>query len=190
MTYTDDFIDTLRKEAEALLTSLGNRWLHVQGVALRARQIRSAFSANDGARLIAAAYMHDIGYAPALKNTGFHPLDGAYYLRSRGYHDLTPLVAYHSEAQYEARLRGLENALQEFPREQSAIADALTYCDQTIGPVGTPLAFHERIAEVLARYGENDIVSQALQQALPSLVLMIQRTEQRLSLFGKTGNFN
>jgi hypothetical protein len=26
--------------------------------------------------LIAAAWLHDIGYAPGLPETGFHPLDG------------------------------------------------------------------------------------------------------------------
>ncbi len=32
-------------------------------------------------RLVAAAYLHDIGYAPELAITGFHPLDGARHLR-------------------------------------------------------------------------------------------------------------
>ena len=34
--------------------------------------------------LVAAAWLHDIGYAPELVETGFHPLDGARYLRREG----------------------------------------------------------------------------------------------------------
>ncbi len=63
--------------AAFLLSPLGNRWLHVQGVVERARQVGEAFNEDDRCCLIAAAYLHDIGYAPALKQTGFHPIDGA-----------------------------------------------------------------------------------------------------------------
>jgi hypothetical protein len=34
--------------------------------------------------LVAAAWVHDIGYAPELLATGFHPLDGARYLTGLG----------------------------------------------------------------------------------------------------------
>ncbi len=67
--------------------------------------------------LIAAAYLHDIGYAPSLKKTGFHPLDGAnYVLQALGNRLLASLVAYHSEAQFEAELRGYDQALHDIPR--------------------------------------------------------------------------
>jgi HD superfamily phosphodiesterase len=71
--------------ATSLLSPLGNRWLHVQGVVERARQVGEAFNDDDRCCLIAAAYLHDIGYAPALQQTGFHPTDGARYLRALGY---------------------------------------------------------------------------------------------------------
>lgn len=60
--------------AASLLSPLGNCWLHVQGVVERARQIGEAFNANDHCCLIAAAYLHDIGYTPALRQIGFHPI--------------------------------------------------------------------------------------------------------------------
>src|SRR5262249_3875560 len=151
--------------AERFLMPLGNRWLHVQGVVERARQISRAFDTDDRILLIAAAYLHDVGYAPPLQITGFHPLDGACYVRSLGYPRIASLVAHHSEACIEARLRGYEAALNTFPRERSAVADALTYCDQTTGPTGIHVSFHERVAEVLVRYGETDVVSQALRQS-------------------------
>jgi HD superfamily phosphodiesterase len=61
--------------------------------------------------LIAAAYLHDIGYAPTLARTGFHPLDGAVHLRELGEERLAGLVAHHSGAETEARLRGLAGQL-------------------------------------------------------------------------------
>ena len=138
---------------ERLLKPLGNRWLHVQGVVERAHQVSQALDATDGIYLLAAAYLHDIGYAPELKNTGFHPLDGAYYVHSLGYDRVASLVAYHSEARFEARLRGYERALSTFSCEHSVVADALTYCDQTTGPAGAHVSIEKRIAEVYSRYG-------------------------------------
>ena len=34
--------------------------------------------------LVAAPWLHDIGYAVEVTDTGFHPLDGACYLASPG----------------------------------------------------------------------------------------------------------
>lgn len=178
------FIDQAAECAERFLKPLGNRWLHVQGVVERARQVSQAFDADDRTSLIAAAYLHDVGYAPELRTTGFHPLDGACYVRTLGYHRVASLVAHHSEACFEARLRGYEAALNAFPRERSAVADALTYCDQTTGPTGVHVSLKERMAEVRARYGETDVVSQALRQSQPYLALAVARTQRRLRLHG------
>ncbi|GHO72608.1 hypothetical protein KSD_03790 [Ktedonobacter sp. SOSP1-85] len=107
---------------------------------------------------MAAAYLHDIGYAPELKRAGFHLIDGAIYLRAQGYERLAYLVAHHSESQFEARFRGLESELAQFLREHSPLAEALNYCDMTTGPQGQRVSFEERIADILSRYGETDIV--------------------------------
>ncbi len=176
----DTLIGWATSQATALLAPLGNRWLHVQGVVERARQVGVIFNATDRAYLIAAAYLHDIGYAPALQKTGFHPLDGAYYLRACHQERLASLVAYHSEATYEAVLRGLSSELAQFPREHSAVADALTYCDMTTNAVGVPVSFQERIDDILHRYHDPSIVAQAIRQAQPALALAVQQTQQRL----------
>ena len=69
--------------AEAkLAVSLPRRWRHVRSVARRARWVAKELSLSDD--LVAAAWLHDIGYAPELVETGFHPLDGARYLRRDG----------------------------------------------------------------------------------------------------------
>ena len=177
-------VEWTAENAESLLAPLGNRWLHVQGVVERARWMGEIFNAEDKAVLVASAYMHDIGYAPSLKKTGFHPLDGARYLRSFGYERLASLVAYHSGAYFEAELRGFEKALSEFPRERSTVADALTYCDMTTNSVGQPVTLKERLADIFSRYGDTDIVTQALRKALPYIALSVGRTQIRLRKHG------
>ena len=52
--------------------------MHVQGVAARAGNLASVLGA-DADLLEAAAWLHDIGYAPGLAVTGLHALDGARY---------------------------------------------------------------------------------------------------------------
>ena len=169
------------ERAASLLAPLGDRWLHVQGVVERAFRVGSVFEEEDQLYLIAAAYLHDIGYAPSLKRTGFHPLDGAnYVMQSFGDERLASLVAHHSEAAFEARLRGYEDDLNAFPREHSAVADALTYCDMTTSSTGSKVSFQERIGEILNRYGEKDIVAQSIRQATPSLYCEVERTQNIL----------
>ena len=77
---------------------------------------------------------------------------------------LASLVASHSEVAFEARLRGYAHALHAFPREYSAVADALTFCDMTTSPKGNHISFEERIVEILCRYKEQDIVSLFVKQ--------------------------
>jgi HD superfamily phosphodiesterase len=176
----DDLIQWAAELASSLLSPLGNRWLHVQGVVERAKEIGGMFNQHDRAILIAAAYLHDIGYAPELQKTGFHPLDGALYLRSLGKERLASLVAHHSEARFEARIRGCESELEAFPRERSAVADALTYCDLTTGSTGERISLKERAKDISARYGESDAVTAALRQSMPYVTLAVARTKRRL----------
>ena len=67
----------------------------------------------DADLLEAAAWLHDIGYAPRLAATGLHQLDGARYLRDTQHADamLCRLVAHHSCAIIEAGERGLADVL-------------------------------------------------------------------------------
>jgi HD superfamily phosphodiesterase len=168
------------QKSQELLAPLGNRWLHVQGVVKRAYEIKHLFSEKDWQTLIAAAYLHDIGYAPSLQITGFHPLDGAYYLQKHHQERLASLVAYHSEAQFEAQLRGLASELATFPREHSDVADALTYCDMTTNSIGQPVTLQQRLDDIFHRYSKAHIVSQAIHQAQPSLHDVVRRIKEAL----------
>ncbi len=158
------------------------RFHHVAGVAAAAARASVAVPADDVDLLVAAAWLHDIGYAPSLTDTGFHPLDGARYLRRLGAPDrLCRLVAHHTASPVEAAGRGLlDTLMDEFPPEVSATADVLTYADLTTGPDGSPVSALERVTEILVRYPPNHVVHESIQQARPELLDIVDRVDARL----------
>ncbi len=182
MTTESSLLEWAGEQARSLLSPLGERWLHTKGVVERAQEVGKAFNEEDRVLLIAAAYLHDIGYAPSLNQTGFHPLDGANYLLSHNQKRLASLVAYHSEAQYEAQLRGLTATLNQIPSEHSLIANMLTYCDMTTGPTGLHVSFEERLADIFHRYDEMHIVNQAMHQAIASLSHVVKHIQEKLDM--------
>jgi hypothetical protein len=131
-----------------------------------------------GELLVAAAWLHDIGYAPSLVVTGFHPLDGARFLRDEGVGGrLASLVAHHSCAVYEARVRGLDGVLlAEFEAEDSPTYDALVFSDLAVGPDGEPLTYRARMDEIKTRYGPGHEVTQALELSWSDLAGCCERT--------------
>lgn len=163
---------------------LPRRWAHVQGVAAQARSLAPILG-DDADLLEAAAWLHDIGYSPELGDTGFHPLDGARYLRDVEHADpaLCALVANHSCAIIEAEERGLADALaREFPPPPPVLSDALAYCDMTTTPTGEVVAVHDRLSDIVERYGPHDVVTKFIRRAEPELVSSVVRTGQRLFL--------
>ncbi|MEV7227285.1 HD domain-containing protein [Polymorphospora sp. NPDC051019] len=175
--------DRAARDAEIqLAAALPRRWQHVQAVALKAERLGSLVGP-DADLLTAAAWLHDIGYAPSLAKTGLHALDGARWLAKQGYNmRLAALVAHHSCAQFEADERELGKVLEaEFPREVSATADALWYADMTTGPDGQELTVKDRLTEIRERYGPNDPVTRFWERAETTLFESVQRTELRLA---------
>ncbi|MEV4534677.1 HD domain-containing protein [Asanoa sp. NPDC049518] len=166
---------------ERLADTLPVRWLHVQGVARKAKSFASIVG-SDAGLLEAAAVLHDVGYAPDLATTGFHPLDGARFLQSIDAPErLVHLVAHHSCAVIEARLRNLETDLSAYVDEATPVRDALWTCDLTTTPAGEPTRHTDRIEEIKARYGLDSIVGRFIVEAEPQLVSAISRTERRVS---------
>lgn len=170
-----------RAEAEKALRTLGDRWRHSAAVAHQAERIAQDLVFPDGELLVAAAWLHDIGYAPELATTGFHPLDGAVYLDDLGHHRLACLVANHTGAQEEAQLRGLADELAAFPDERSILSAALVYCDLTCGPKGQPMTPDERRADIEHRHGSASIVVAGLSAAWPDLMDQVKQVEQLLA---------
>jgi hypothetical protein len=150
---------------------LPRRWAHSQGVAARARRLAPVLGQDVGL-VEAAAWLHDIGYAPELGGTGFHPLDGARYLRDVLHADpvLCSLVAHHSGAAVEAEEYGLAWKLTaEFLPPPALLLAALTYCDLTTSPDGERVSVTWRIAEIRARYGPEHPVTRSIGRSLPQV---------------------
>jgi hypothetical protein len=167
--------------AEKLSAVLPRRWVHVQAVAAKADRVSRTVPDPDV--LVASAWLHDIGYAPDIAETGLHALDGARWLVRNGWdRRIAGLVAHHSCALYEAAERGLAHILaEEFPQEFTATADALWFSDMTVGPDGQDLSVSERLQEIRARYGPDDVVTRFWRHAEPALLDAVERTEARLA---------
>lgn len=166
-------------EVNARLASHPKRLTHARGVAQAAAHVAWLAGA-DADLLVAAAWLHDVGYAEELAITGFHPLDGARHLRQLGAPDrLINLVARHSCAIVEARLRGFGDEVGSFPDEAGPVRDALWYCDMTTSPEGQPVRLDERLTEIRRRYNDG-VVSAFTQEARPYLEGAIDRTLHRL----------
>lgn len=164
-----------------LADALPRRWAHAQGVARQARNLQPV-SGSDADLLESAAILHDVGYAPDIAHTGFHPLDGANFLHELDAPArLVHLVAHHSYAALEAELRGLSAELAEFEDERGSLRDALWYCDLTTTPDGDVIDARERVAEIQYRYGPNDVVTTFISQASPALLDSVERTQRRLT---------
>ncbi|MDJ0463653.1 HD domain-containing protein [Streptomyces sp. H27-C3] len=170
--------------AESLLAEpLPRRWAHSQGVAERARSLAPMLG-TDADLMEAAAVVHDIGYSPDLAKTGFHPLDGARYLRSVVHADerLVRLVAHHSCAWMEAEARGMREELEEeFPREHDHLNDALCYCDMNTTPDGTPTNPVDRVNEIAGRYGPDSLIGTFIRRAEPEILASTARVLTRLA---------
>ena len=171
-----------KTQAESLLPPLGDRWLHVQGVVRAARQLAPLFNDIDASYLIAAAYVHDIGYVPQLAIIGFHPFDGAnYVLAETSDIRLASLVAHHSGARFEGILRGVGDTMwNKYDIEHSLVADALDYCDMTTNSRGVQVTMRQRGADIRKRYPKDSIVVQGFALASPHLRAAMARTRNRL----------
>lgn len=167
-----------------LAKELPRRWAHTGGVASQARTLQRVLG-GDAELVEAAAWLHDVGYAAPLVVSGFHPLDGAVYLRDVLGADgvLCRLVAYHTCADIEADERGLLKELrQEFEPPPADLLSALTYCDVTTDPSGRHVPVGERLAEIHARYGEGHLVSRSIRRATPVLLEAVKSVEDRLAV--------
>jgi HD superfamily phosphodiesterase len=165
---------------ELLADALPRRWAHSQGVGSKADSI--AHIVGDEAETLAcAAWLHDVGYAPDLVQTGFHSLDGARYLRDVAHVDSTicRLVANHSHAIMEASRRGLADELrEEFPAVDGLLSDALAYSDMTTSPDGDPVDVEIRLNEIAERYEPGSIVAEFIAEAGPWIIQSVRAVER------------
>lgn len=152
----------------------GDRRLHVQAVGALAQDIYA--QGRIPASVMCAAWLHDIGYAPALHDTGCHAIDGARFLSALDFpQDVVGLVAWHTGAWFEADERGLGDALAAFPRPAQELVDWLTFIDLSVGPAGQAMAVEARVAEILQRYEQWHPVARAVERSRGELLASAAR---------------
>jgi len=142
-----------RDLARTLLPRTSKRWQHVETASIAAAEAAQVLDADDGGVLVSAAWLHDVGYHHPAPPTGFHPLDGAELVTAAGWSSrVAALVAHHSEARFMAAARGLDAALDAWPRECGPVTDGLTYADMTSAPGGGRIGIRERLIDVRWRH--------------------------------------
>ena len=170
--------------ADRLLGEVGTRLAHSARVAGQVERVRDLLDGEWRSVIADAAWLHDIGYGPGVKRTGFHALDAARWLRDHGWPTATcRLVAWHTEAEVEGALRGLgEDLAAEFEPPQGLAAAVLTWADLTSSPAGELCTAVDRIADILRRYPPDSIVHRAIADATPRLREAAEEIDSRLAL--------
>ncbi len=169
--------------ARELIGTIHPRWEHLSTVGRRAENLATTRDIPE--HVVAAAWVHDIGYAPQLAAPGtrFHPVDGAEHLAQTGApRPVVALVAWHTGALHEARTRGLQAHLERLPRPEQQDLDILTLLDLTTGPTGDLVREHDRIAEILTRYEPGHPVHTAVTASTPELLASAARARTILDL--------
>lgn len=157
-----------------LLCSLEpDRQSHSLSVGQKALDAASHIEAALRSDLVVAAVLHDVGYAHP--DTGFHPLDGARFLARVGFSPrVCHLVVHHSASTREAQERGLNLAVYaDFAVDGVDLGPAhavLWWADMTTGPQGEDVTVEDRLEEICARYGPDDVVTRFIRRSRPVLL--------------------
>jgi hypothetical protein len=169
--------------ARLLLQELDARLKHSAGVARQIDRVVCAVEPEWRPLLKDAAWLHDVGYNAGLALTGFHPLDGARWLRDHHWPAATcRLVAWHTESLEEARLYGLDEELvAEFVPPPPLATAALAWADLTSSPTGERWDAERRLADILDRYPPGSIVHEATRASLPALRAAVRKIEELLT---------
>jgi hypothetical protein len=168
--------------ANRLLDALGGRLAHSATAAAQIECAAGLIESEWRGPARDAAWLHDVGYHPDIAFTGFHPLDGARWLRDHGWRTETGrLVAWHTESIEEARMYGLDEELvAEFDAPPRRPAAALAWADLTSSPTGELWDPERRLADILDRYPPGSLVHEATRASLPALRASVRDIEDLL----------
>jgi HAD superfamily hydrolase (TIGR01484 family) len=146
---------------DSLFANHGPRLAHMRDAASFAKDIAGSFSLplEHGQLLVRSALLHDIGYAPMLRQFDYHPLDGALFLADQEEHPwVTEGVLRHSWA---GRKSGLDPAVSEQYAQRQPLLDAawlvraVTVADWRAAGVGGRVSFARRFQDIATRNPHN-----------------------------------
>ncbi len=139
---------------------------HSSRAARRASELAQRVATSRTADVVAAAWLHDIGYAAPLTRTGFHPLDGALFLMAEDWPErIVRLVAHHSLASLEAPFYGVGHHLGVIEVVTGVDADLLVSADLGAG-LGDPLpTVQERLDSLRQADEQMGLVPQDVREA-------------------------
>ncbi len=138
-----------RSLATLLLQGQDQRLAHVAAAAKAASYVALRVPSSQADTIVAAAWLHDIGFATSLRRSGFHPLDGAIYLQDLGWGaPVVSLVAHHSHSRVLAAHLHLGSALAAFPEPDEMSAHVLAYADVVAGADGRGATLSERVSDL------------------------------------------
>lgn len=146
---------------ESLFAEHLPRLAHMRDVASFAGDFAGSFGlpGDHATLLVRSALLHDVGYAPALRRFGYHPLDGAVFLAGHGEHPwVVEGVLRHSWA---GRKAGLDPAVSEqYARRQPLseaawLVRAVTVADWRAAGVGGRVSFARRFQDIATRNPHN-----------------------------------
>ena len=167
-----------QRVASAVLGRDELRLAHCKATAVAASRVARQFDPEMAEALLAAAWLHDIGYAESLAATGFHPLDGALHLARGGWPDVVVrLVAHHSYASVLAPYYGADHHLAVIDPVPGPAAEILTFADLVAGRDGGGSTISARIDEMRARPRSDDPVPAEVREARYRL---LERTAMRV----------
>jgi hypothetical protein len=122
--------------------------------------------------VIAAAWLHDIGYAAAVARTGFHPLDGALFLAREGWPDpIVFMVAHHSHAAVVAPYYGVHHHMALFDHVPGHADDIITFSDLRAGTNGLGADPRDRIDDMRQRHADRTFVPDDIREARYRMLL-------------------
>ena len=164
-----------------LSVELPDRWVHTMAVAALTARVAAVLAPAAEHILVAAAFLHDVGYSAEARDCGFHPIDGAEFAREHTFPEsVVGLIAHHSAAWAEADERGLRQQLSRFLLPARVFVDVITYADLHTGPTGQHTDPADRIREVLHRYGRDHLVHRAVERSRPELLSAVRRVHKQL----------
>jgi putative nucleotidyltransferase with HDIG domain len=179
-------IDAAGELAAKILEDNQERLQHSAAVAARAQALAITVAPSAVDTLIAAAWLHDIGYGSPARESGFHPLDGAAYLSRNGWPEsVCALVAHHSGSRFVAHVLGLDDRLREYAFVEDPLSDALTVADNTAGPNGMIMAVDERLREKQRRHGPDSANARANPERDDYIRAAGRRVARRLAILNR-----